>query len=137
MATRAHKLANFVTTMTFTVAASQVVTKGKVVKFASADTDVQDAAAGDDNIIGIALESGVAGARVQIFLPGGVIPMLVGTGGSTRGKKQIVVSDGITDAPAQSTAGTTNNVIVGIAVQTGVAVDMIGVIPQFSNRGSA
>jgi hypothetical protein len=98
---------------------------------------VQNAGATDDNLICIFLESATAGNRVQGLLPGPVVPMLVGTGGVTRGKKVVTVSDGVADAPAHDSSGATDGIITGIAYESGVAGDMVGVIPTFFNRGSA
>lgn len=119
----------------YVVATSQTVTVGKTVKLAS-DTTIQDAGAASDLEIGICLEStdanasGVvaAGYTVNVVLLGhAIVPMLVGTGDSTRSKKQKVASDGITDS-ATGGGGTTAAECVGIALESGVAGDFIGVL---------
>lgn len=136
MAVRATKKIDFAHVATMTVAASQTTTAGRVQKFAAADNQVQDSTATDDNIVGIALDSGTGGQRVRVLLPGPIVPMVVGTGGTTRGKKQIMAANGITDAPAHQSNGATNNIIVAVAFESGVAGDLVGAIPTFTNRGS-
>ena len=137
MATRPIFDSQFQPIMTFTVAANKVVTKGMPVNQDGADDMVEDAGAAHDTIIGFALDSGTAGQRVRVALSGPVVMVLVGTGDSTRGTKQIPVTDGVTDAAAHDSSGATNDVIVGIALQSGVAGDLIGMIQTPGNRGSA
>ena len=111
----------------FTVASGQAVTLGKPVKFASADTEVLNAAATTDDVIGIALETGAAGAQVRVALLGVAIArVLVGTGGATRGAKAKWVSDGIADATVGG--GTTKVVFPGLFMQSGVAGDYVGLL---------
>jgi predicted RecA/RadA family phage recombinase len=140
MATRPQRQTQHALKRYYTVAASQTCTVGKTVKLAS-DTTVQDAGAGSDLEIGICMESSdanasgvvAAGFQVEILLLGhAVVPMLVGTGASTRSKKQVVVSDGITDAAA-SGGGTTAVECIGIALESGVAGDLIGVLVGGAN----
>lgn len=141
MATRALKQLNNAIIRPYTVAASQTVTLGKTVKFATgSESTIQDAGAGSDGEIGVAYNcddgsTGViaAGKVVNVILLGDrIVPMLVGTGGTTAGKKQVVVSDGITDAAANG-GGTTAVECVGIALQTGVVGDMVGVLQAGAN----
>lgn len=141
MATRAHRHLSFAVIKVYNVATSQTVTIGKTCKFATgSETDVQDAGAGSDGEIGTVLSctdgsTGViaAGKQVEVALLGNqIVPMLVGTGGTTAGKKQVVVSDGITDAAANG-GGTTAVETVGIALQAGVAGDVVGVLQGGAN----
>jgi hypothetical protein len=138
----------------FTIEPSQQVVLGKTCKFGSLDTSVQDAGAGSDLVIGVVrmdgANAGYADASNIItpaYLPLPTVttievilifhaigPMVVGTGGSTRGKKQIVAANGITDAPANPGAGSTDIEIVGVALQTGVLGDVIGVGIQLISR---
>jgi hypothetical protein len=141
MADRAHKVLQCPVIRPYTVAASQTVTVGKTAKFASADNEVQDAGAASDLAIGVVLpnalanSSGVvaAGVVVEVIHPFPIVPMKVGTGGATRGKKQKVVSDGVTDGAANG-GGTTASELIGIAMQTGVVGDEIGVGLIISSR---
>lgn len=137
MATRAKKKIDFAHISTYTVAATKSVTKGFPVIFSGADNEIENSGAGSDLIMGVALETGAAGDRVQVLHPVPVVPMKVGTGGATRGKKLKMAADGVTDAAAHDSSGTTDDSIVGIAMQSGVAADMIGVMPTFGNRGAA
>lgn len=137
MATRALKKLDYATIMTFTVATGQTATKGKHVLLSGSDNAVATAGANSDLAVGIALHSAAAGAEVQVALLGPVIPTLVGTGGSTRGTKQVIVADGVTDCAAHDSSGATDNSVVGIAMQSGVAGDLIGMMQTLGNRGSA
>jgi hypothetical protein len=100
------------------------MTAGRAVKRGSTDTEVTNAGAGDDAVFaGVALETVTGGsARVQVALPpGGPVPMIVGTGGVTRGVRVKLVADGVADAATTAAA-------IGTAVQTGVAGDLVGVL---------
>lgn len=137
MAERALKKLDFATIMTFKVAAGQAATKGRPVILSGSDLEIATAGANSDLVIGTALETAAAGAECSVALVGPVVPMLVGTGGSTRGTKQVLVADGITDCAAHDSSGATDNAVIGIAMQSGVAADIIGVIQTVCNRGSA
>ena len=115
------------------VQASTTVAVGRVVKDGTADGYVQPTTDGVEAIgVITALGSlaGAAGDRVQMaYLAGAcVIPVKVGTGGATRGKWAKVVSDGVTDAaPTVTTPVATD--VVGYFTQTGVAGDLVGMVP--------
>jgi len=140
MATRALKKLDFAHIMTFEVAAAQTVTAGKTVIFDSDDLTIKDPGASSDLVVGVALGTPgtvfAAGAKVQVVLFAPIVPMVVGTGGTTRGKKQVVVSDGVTDAAANG-GGTTAVETIGVAMQTGVAGDVIGVAIGLNSRVKA
>lgn len=120
----------------YTVAAGQAVTLGWQVILAS-DTTVQNSGAASDAGIGIALESAVAGAPAKIHLYGHVVPVVVGTGGATRGAKAIFVADGFTNAAAAA-AGATTTPIAGVFLQSGVATNRVGMMLALGgNRESA
>lgn len=140
MATRAIKKLDFAHIETYTVAAGQTCTAGKTVKHSGADDQIQDAGANSDLAIGVALGTPgtvyAAAAKVQVALMAPVVPMLVGTGGTTRGKKQKVVADGVTDAIANG-GGTTDVQLAGIAMQSGVAGDYVGVLQNVHARVTA
>lgn len=139
MAERALVKQDYAHMVSVQVKASSTVTQGKTVKF-SADMEVEDAGADSDIWIGVAKDtvtSGAAGSerRVTVILPGPVVKMLVGTGDSTRGKRQKVVATGVTDAAAL--AGDTAEPSCGFAMQSGVAGDLIGVCLCADSRTKA
>lgn len=123
---------------TYTLKTGVVSAKGKRVIFSVADNNDQtvdlagaesDLAFGtiiDDTVItGVAAGTG----KVQVALDHPqIVPMIVGTGGATRGTKQKYAADGVTDLPANG-GGTLPHVVVGIALQSGVVGDLIGVMP--------
>jgi hypothetical protein len=136
MATTALRKTDFLTTMRFRVAASQTATKGKPVLLSGADNEIDDAGADSDLAVGVALETKAAGVDCDVALFGPVVPVLVGTGGATRGKKGAIVADGFADAPAHNSDGTGNQAIYVIFMQSGVAGDLVGAMLCPSNRGS-
>lgn len=149
MAARAHRNYAFAIIRAYTIEAGQQVVVGKTCKFGTSDGTIQDAGANSDLAIGVvrphpkAVNGVITAASlnandvVEVLHPFNAIEaMLVGTGGTTRGKKQVVVADGITDA-APTGGGTTAVEVVGIALQTGVALDLVGVGLIFSSRVSA
>lgn len=123
----------------FMVATGQAATKGKLAIFGSSDTTVQNGVSTSDTGIGIFMATAAADTQVDVLLFAPVMPVLVGTGGCTRGKKAIVASanDGFTDAPAHDSSGATDNIIYGIFMQSGSAGDTVGMMVAPSNRGSA
>lgn len=138
MSTAFRKI-DFGTVGTFTVASGQSATKGKLAIFGSSDTTVQNGVSTSDTGIGIFMATAAADAQVDVLLFNHVMPVLVGTGGCTRGKKAIFASadDGFTDAPAHDSSGATDNIIYGIFMQSGSAGDTVGLMCAPSNRGSA
>lgn len=135
MAARPDKDLQKALLLTRTVETGQTVAKYRVVKDGNADHECQHAGAGELGF-GVVTElgklAGAAGDKVQIAaLAGGcVIPVLVGTGGATRGALLQCVADGVTDVTPNGAP--TSGVLVaavGIATQTGVAGDIIGMIP--------
>lgn len=130
---RTLKKLDHATIETFTVTATKAATKGFAV-IISGNMTVEDDAATGDTAIGVALDTATAGNRVQVLLFGPVVPMKVGTGDTTRGKKQKTVATGITDAPTTTNSGATTTPIIGIALESGVAGDFVGVMLAPSNR---
>lgn len=133
----------------YPIQASGQVVVGKTCVFGATAGSVQDSAGASDVPIGVVRPhpKAVAGVITAAALtPGDVVEvmhpfnvieaMLVGTGGTTNGKRQMVVSDGITDAPANG-GGSTGHTTVGIALQTGVTGDMVGVGLIFCAQSSA
>jgi hypothetical protein len=127
MATRAERVIDPALIRSATVKSGEVVTLGKPIKLSSGE--VLDCTAGE-SADGIALEAGAAGAVVSYAVVGcgGIVPVLVGTGGATEGAFAVVVSDGVTDS-ATLGDGTTPVKVVGKFRQTGSAGDIVGMIP--------
>lgn len=141
MATRAIKKINFGTIGTYTVVTGETVRGGMPVILHTADTTIDEAIATDDTAIGIALGFGTtytAGQEVQVLHYGPIVPVLVGTGGATRGTKAVVAgaADGLTDAAAHNSDGTGNVNVLGVFMQTGSAADEVGMMMVLGNRGS-
>ena len=113
-------------TQKYLVPTSKAVTKGLAVIFSGADDQVENAGADSDLAIGVALQTGAAGDYVEVALFAyAVVEATCGTGGVTRGKKQVLVSDGFTDAPADNGA-TTPKPTYGFALQSASAGDKFG-----------
>lgn len=111
------------------VAAGQSVTAGRPVKLITDDDTCQHSGVGEA-AFGIALQDAAAGVRVQIALcgGGGIVPVLVGTGGATRDLAAVVVANGVTNS-ATLGGGTVLRNIVGYFTQSGVAGDLVGLVP--------
>lgn len=131
MATRAFEHLKNVIILTRTVKSGSTIPLGTKVVFVTDDNTVDPCGAADDLAIGTSISATTVGdgiRTIQIALDFiGVVKMLVGTGDSTRGKKQktITAGGGITDA---GTSGvTTATAIAGVALQSGVAGDYIAV----------
>lgn len=122
-----HALQDARTVITSTLAIGRVVKDGTSDGQAQITTDGVGA-------IGVVTELGkTAGAvgdviTICLLAGGAVVPVLVGTGGATRGKLAKVVADGVTDA-VPAGAGTTAVEICGKFTQTGVAGDLVGMVP--------
>ena len=137
MATNAKQDLDDVRIETMTIASAQTTTVGLGVIRSGADDTVATAGA-NGNCLGVALETGVAAAKVQIAMFGGsagVIPVKVGTGGATQGAYAIATSDGFTDQTLGG--GTTVKYVVGKFAQTGVVGDIVGLYPGQFAAGAA
>ena len=121
----------------YTVEAASTATVGALAAFGASDTTVADAAGGSDGGIGVFLTGGTAGERVDIALFSGVVAVVVGAGGATRGSKSVNIGGAFQDAPAQAAGGATADPIYGIFMQSGVAGDVVGMQLLASNRVSA
>lgn len=117
----------------FDVYTSSTVRKGFPVKFYSGTTKVVEAAAVTDDIIGIARDAGDAAGtsglkQIGVYLHGGIVPVLVGTGGATAGAPvRLAVpssADGVTNATVGG--GTGKITMLGEFVDAGVAGDFVG-----------
>jgi hypothetical protein len=133
------------------VAASQTITAGTRVKFSATSTrpysgvdgqEVTPSTSDEDVCIGTAAETATSTAtagtvQVDVVLDGfAIVDVVVGSGGSSAGKKQVNSATGVTDAPANG-GGTTAHTILGIAMQTGVQNDHIGMLIGGSQRSVA
>lgn len=122
--------------VTRTVETATTCVLGGAVKDGNADKEVQPTTDGVD-AIGIITSlgplAGAAGDKVQMaYLAGAcIIPVKVGTGGATRGKLAKVVADGLTNATPDVATPVAAN-IVGFFTQTGVAGDLVGLVPARS-----
>jgi hypothetical protein len=136
MATRADCDLRTALTVIRTVETGQTVAVGRVVADGNADHECQHTATGVD-AIGVVVElgklAGAAGDEVTIALLAGaaIVRAKVGTGGATRGKYAKCVADGVTDAvPDVATPAAMN--VVGWFTQSGVAGDIVGMVPYRS-----
>lgn len=96
--------------------------------FTTTEGEVDNGAAGGA-FVGTFLEAVVGdGTKMaQVALHSSlIVPMVVGTGGSTRGKYQVYGTSGVTDMAAAGVG--TMVTCAGIAVQSGVSGDLIGVL---------
>jgi len=113
--------------MTFTDASQPAFTKGTEVKFNGSDTLLVATSGSDADAIGIITQANAAGrpASVALYGTNGIVPVLVGSGGATRGKQAVNSSTGFTDAAANG-GGTTAQYIRGTFMQSGVQNDLVG-----------
>lgn len=134
-----RELTNALMTMR-TVETAVSVALWRTVKDGNADGECQHSAAGEDSIGVVTamggntgVTAGAAGDRVQITHLVGpiIIPVLVGTGGATRGIRAQTVADGVTDVTPVA-AGTTLVWSHGWFTESGVAGDIVGMIPSVS-----
>lgn len=125
--------------ITYAVASGQTVTEGYGVVFHTDSEHVANQGASSDLGIGVALESGTGANSdsVTIALFGPVVAVVVGTGGSTYGKKAIMKADGFADAAAHDSDNTGNSAIYGIFMETGIATNVVGMQMIIGNRGNA
>lgn len=113
-----------------TTKAANTIRKGFPIKIDSFDANghpiIVEAAAIGDNAVGLALDAGVALKECRFAIWGkGVALGLVGTGGATAGAPLKFVTDGLANATVGG--GTTKLTVMGQALDTGVAVDLIPV----------
>jgi hypothetical protein len=133
MATRPDCDLRTALTVVRTVETGQTVAVGRVVKDGNADKECQHTTDGVDAIgvvVALGNLAGAAGDKVSICLLAGsaVVPVKVGTGGATRGKKAKCVADGVTDAVISEATPTMAHT-VGFFTQSGVAGDIVGMVP--------
>lgn len=128
MAVRSHERLENALIMQFADASQPAFTKGTEVKFDTSDTLLVATSGADPLAIGVIYQANAAGRPASVVMYGDkVMPVLVGTGGATRGKMAVRVSDGFTDA-ATVGGGTTVQYIKGQFLQTGVIGDTVGLM---------
>jgi hypothetical protein len=121
----------------YPLTAGAPINEGDLVIFGADDDTVVPAGLNDDLAFAVALQTVPVGKRVNLLLFGQtIVEMTVGTGGSTRGKYQWKVADGVTDAPPNG-GGTNSVILLGRAMQSGVLNDRIGVLMSPSRSVSA
>lgn len=133
MATRALQDLKNALVKRYVITNGTTLAVGDRVIFGANDTTVDKAGANSDLAFGTVVAGGVGNAGGTVFADVVldshiIVPMKVGTGGATRGKKQKFATDGVTDADTNG-GGTLPHGVVGIAMQTGVVGDLIGVMP--------
>jgi hypothetical protein len=124
MATRADQILEKVTIRSFKVVTAPAV-RGRQCKFGSADDEATVCGAGEQGM-GIFLGDAAVGAYVDVatFTGGGVVPVVVGTGGATRGAYAVAVANGMTNQTLGG--GTVVRHVAGTFTQTGVAEELVG-----------
>lgn len=136
MTARAHDTTSESLIRSYTIqAAASAVSVGMPLKLGTAETDVLLAGA-NEKAIAIALESGVAGDRINVVMLGSaIVPVKVGTGGATHGEHAICAADGATNQTLGG--GTTVKYILGTFLQTGVVGDIVGLLISGRFAGGA
>lgn len=127
MTTRARTKLDFACRLNLTSDAAY--SRGQEVKFGADDNSFTAAGTNDPLAIGT-LERNVSasGKKGDIILYGhAIVPVLVGTGGATRGVNATTVADGFTNAAANG-GGTTSQIIKGQFTESGVAGDIVGMV---------
>lgn len=124
MAARPIDLSGKALVRPFTVKAASTATKGKGAIFGASDTEAEDAGAGG-KVSGVFLETKAAGEVADVAVSG-IVPVLVGTGGATRGEFAIATADGFANQTLGG--GTTVRHIAGKFMQSGVPGDYVGLL---------
>lgn len=128
MAVRPHERLETALIMTFADPSQPALTKGTEVKFDTSDTLLVATSGSDPLAIGVVVQANAATRPASIALYGhAVMPVTVGSGGATRGKMAVRVSDGYTDA-ATVGGGTTVQYVRGQFLQSGVVGDTVGML---------
>ena len=108
------------------VTSSAAITAFTIGKFTTDDNTMGPAAGSSDQLIGIFQHDAASGAEVRVALPGDISWCKLGTGGITRGGFVTSDASGLGVAPG-STAGT-NYTVIGLAMASGVAGDLVPVL---------
>ena len=107
------------------VKAGAAITGFTIGKFGADDDTMVPGAASTDELIGIFQHDALSGAEVRVMLEG-ISRLKLGTGGITRG--QLLTSDGTGQGVALAGAAGTNVSVIGRAMASGVAGDIIPVL---------
>ncbi len=100
--------------------AGAAITAGRIVKFGALDGVVAHAAAAADFLVGVADYDAVSGARVDVILTGAAEVVL----GATVVRGALLTAD----ANGRAVTAAAGNRIIGVAMQSGVANDVIDVL---------
>lgn len=124
MATRADNILDKAVIRSFKVVTANAV-RGRQCKFGAADDEATVCGAGEQGM-GVFLTDAAIGESVSVatFTSGAVVPVVVGTGGATRGAYAVAVANGLTNQVLGG--GTVVRHIAGVFTQTGVAGDIVG-----------
>jgi predicted RecA/RadA family phage recombinase len=106
----------------FTRTASAAITAGQLVSVSGSGT-VAPSSAADVAWIGVAAFDAASGAQVTVFA-GGVQRLVAGTGGVTAGQ---LVHAGASGTVVTHTNGTTDYLVVGVALTTATATNLVEV----------
>lgn len=107
----------------FTRTTSGAVVAGNLLSVSGSGTVAQSAAA-DATVAGVAAFDAASGATVTVYA-GGVQRLVAGTGGITAGQ---FVHAGATGTVVTHTNGTTDYLIVGLALTTATATNLVEVL---------
>lgn len=124
MATRADQILDKTVIRSFKVVTANAV-RGRMCKFGAADDEATVCGAGEQGM-GVFLADAVIGESVSVatFAGAGIVQVVVGTGGATRGSYAIAAANGLTNQVLGG--GTVVRHIAGTFTQTGVAGDYVG-----------
>jgi hypothetical protein len=106
----------------FTRTASATITAGQLVSVSGSGT-VAPSAAADAAWVGVAAQDAASGATLTVYA-GGVQRLVAGTGGVTAGQ---LVHAGASGTVITHTNGTTDYVVVGVALTTATATNLVEV----------
>lgn len=106
----------------FTRTTSAAVTGGQLVSVSGSGT-VANSGAADAGVVGVAAFDAASGGTVTVFA-GGVQKCIAGTGGVTAGQ---LVHSGASGTVITHTNGTTDYLVVGLALTTATATNVVEV----------
>jgi hypothetical protein len=106
----------------FTRTASATITAGQLVSVSGSGT-VAPSGAADAAWVGVAAQDAASGATLTVYA-GGIQRLVAGTGGVTAGQ---LVHAGAAGTVVTHTNGTTDYVVVGVALTTATATNLVEV----------
>ncbi len=107
------------------VKAGAAITAFTIAKFGADDDTMIPGAANTDDLVGIFQHDALNGAEVRVMTMG-ISRLKLGTGGIARGA--LITSDGTGQGIALAGAAGTNVAVIGRALATGVAGDVIPIL---------